>query len=287
MKKNECAKVRSSLRNYLRGHVFKPEAMKIERHLKSCPVCSSEFQALKRVAETREMLKAVTPPEGILQGMKDGLTGMSKLKKLVYRPLWVLAIVATLTLVYLNLFPERRDVEIESIEKSLPPASTVASAPTVTPDPVADAAAPIQAAAAQPTQTAAKPDGIATPVEPLTIMIVTDDLKEAIRRINDQMSGPGAAATMKLTETSRQMPGKLTVQELITLVKNIEAVGKVRYDRKRLNSLSAAQKVPFILKLKTAPKVADQSPSQAGTVSESAPAAEAAPSAEAAAPAGR
>ena len=87
--KKDCAYTRKSLRKYLHGHLFKPEQIRVERHLRSCVMCYTEYQALKQAAETKQYLKDITPPEGIVQRVQAGVSGLAKLKKILYRPLWL------------------------------------------------------------------------------------------------------------------------------------------------------------------------------------------------------
>ncbi len=150
--KKDCAYTRKSLRKYLRGHLFKYEQVKIARHLNACPVCRSEFQALKKVADTKQLLRDITPPQGLAR-MKEGVTLLAKLRLLVYRPLWLLGIVGFGVLIYLNLIaPGRHDLEIENLEKSVP-----VTAPAGTEPPAAPAPATAAAVATQPTGSAAGP----------------------------------------------------------------------------------------------------------------------------------
>jgi len=251
--KKECASVRKSFKKYLRGHVFKLEKIRIERHLKSCAVCSSELQALKRVDETRQLIRDITPPEGVVQRVKEGVSGLAKLRKLFYRPLWIAAIIGVAAAVYINVIaPNRRDVEIENIEKSLPPATPAAapaaSAPTVT---TAPAAAPATPAAPQASP---KP---APAREPLAVTI-TPENETAIRQINEALRGQGALKKMKFSDTVRELSGSLTTEELLALFDKIGPAGKVSYSRKRFATFPSAEPVPFILKLKPAPISAAQ-----------------------------
>ena len=237
--KKECAHVRKSFRKYLRGHLFKLEKIRIERHLKSCSVCSSEFQALKRVAETRELIRDITPPEGVVQRVKEGVSGLSKLRVLLYRPLWIAVIIGVAALVYVNMVaPKRRDVEIENIEKNLPPAAPAAA-------PLASALTVTQAPAAAPAPAPAR--------EPLAISITPENEQAAIRRINEALRGHRAFKKMKFSDTVRELSGSLTQEELLALFDSIGTAGKVSYSRKRLDSFPGAEPIPVVMKLKPAP----------------------------------
>ena len=52
--KKDCAYTRKSLRKYLHGHLFKPEQIRVERHLRSCVMCYTEYQALEQAAEANQ-----------------------------------------------------------------------------------------------------------------------------------------------------------------------------------------------------------------------------------------
>lgn len=256
--KKDCAYTRKSLRKYLRGHLFKYEQVRIARHLNACPVCRSEFQALKKVADTKQLLKDITPPETLGQRLKLGVSVLSRLKLLLYRPLWVIVIIGAGGLIYVNIIaPGRHDIEIENIEKSLPPAGPVASSPTVS---AVLASAPVPTST--PQQHVGEPVRPAAPspsVDPLLITI-TPAGEDAIRRINEVMRGHGELRKMRFSETVREISGSLTQKELLTFFARIEGAGKVNYSRKRFESLPSAEPVPFVIRMKPAPKTAEASP---------------------------
>src|ERR1700693_4077665 len=147
MKKKECTYTVRSLEKYLHGHLFKPQKMRIDRHLKSCVVCKSQFEALKHREETRRLLKDITPAEGIVPRMREGLSSAVRLKKVLYRPLWIAGIVLVAAAVYhFAITPTQLDVELDSIVKTMPsstaptaaaPAVVKESAPAVVKQPVA------------------------------------------------------------------------------------------------------------------------------------------------------
>ena len=68
--KKDCAYTRKSLRKYLHGHLFKPEQFRVERHLRSCVMCHTEYQALKQAAETKEYLKRNNPKDARLLNLE-------------------------------------------------------------------------------------------------------------------------------------------------------------------------------------------------------------------------
>jgi hypothetical protein len=260
--KTDCAYTRKSLRKYLHGHLFKPEQIRVERHLRSCVMCYTEYQALEQAAEAKQYLKDITPPEGIVQRVQAGVSGLAKLKKILYRPLWLAGIITVIVLAYIYvLAPPRRDLEIENLEKS----GTVSSAPLsaapaspaqgVRPSPVTAPATTVQLPASQP-------DEAVRTIKPLRVTITVDDEKAAIRRINEVMRGHGELRKMRFSDTVREISGSMTSKELLTFFSMIETEGKISYRRKRLAAFPSAQPVPFVMNLKVAPQAAGK-PSQA------------------------
>ncbi len=241
--KKDCASTRKSLRKYLRGHVFKYEQVRIARHLSVCPLCRSEFQALQKVADTRQLLKDITPPDGIRQHMKAKAAGLERLKVFLYRPLWMVLLAVGITLIYVNVVAPRRDAEIENIEKTIPASVPVASSPTVTPE----TAPPPAAKAPQP----------AAPQESLAITIAAPD-EQAVADINAAMRGHRELRKLKFSDTVRELSGSLTGRELQTFFDRIGQSAKVSYSKKRMASYPGGESIPFILKLKPLPKTADR-----------------------------
>jgi hypothetical protein len=257
----ECASVRKLLRKHLHGHLFQLQKIKVERHLKSCVVCSSEYQALRQKSETRRLLKDITPPEGLVQHLKEGASGLAKLKKLLYRPLWLVAIAGVVVLVYLNVATRHRDVEIENLEKSLPPAReapapSMASAPSATP--AAAAPRPASAAGPSPAPPASRPAPQAPAIKPLAVTVAAADEQEARQRINEAMRGPGALRNLRFSDDEKELAGSLPAGELLALFARIEPAGTVSYSRKRFASFPAAQPIPFVMTLRTAPKAVER-----------------------------
>ncbi|HSQ77454.1 MAG TPA: hypothetical protein VLN91_01060 [Nitrospirota bacterium] len=256
--KKECAATRKSLHKYLHGHLFKLQKMRVERHLKSCVVCSSEYQALKQKSETRRMLKDITPPEGLVQHLREGASALAKLKKLLYRPLWLAAIVGIVVLVFINLVSRRRDLEIENLERSLPstsaPMGSIAPAPTVT-----HTAMPVQPVPAAAPPSAHRPVSEAPAVEPLVITITPENEQAAVQRINEVMRGHGS----QFSETVREISGSLTGKEMLAFFNRLESAGKVMYSRKKSEFIHSVHPIPFIMKLKPASKIAAPPATQA------------------------
>lgn len=261
----DCASTRKGLRKYLRGHLFKYEQVRIARHLNACPVCRSEFQALQKVADTRQLLRDITPPEGVKQRLKAGAAGLSKLKVLIYRPLWIILLVGGVTLLYVNLVAPRHDVEIENIEKSLPPALPLVSAPAAT--------SRVAAAASAEAVTAPPP---ATPApEPLLVAVVPRD-ERSVARINEIMRGHGQLKKMKFSESVREVAGSLNEKELATFFERMEQTASVSYSKKKLQAFSGKDVIPFIIKLKPL-RASGRNPAESASPAAASPAVATAP----------
>ena len=244
--KKDCASVRKSLRKYLRGHLFKYEQVRIARHLNVCPLCRSEFQTLQKMADTKQLLRDITPPEGIGPRMKASAAGLARLKVLIYRPLWVILLLGAFTILYVNLLAPHRDVEIENIEKSLPAAAPLASAPVVTSQQTAASPVPVTVPAAAQ---APAPD-------PLVISLIARD-EGAVSQMNEIMRGHGELRKARFSDTVREVSGSLTEKELRTLIDRMGQAGKVNYNSRKLRSFPAAEAVPFVIKMKRAQKIAE------------------------------
>jgi len=249
--KDECAYTGKSLKKYLRGHLFRFQKNRIGRHLKACASCRSECEALKRMEETRRILKDIDSHEGVAHQVKAGVSALAKLKLILYRPLWFAGIVlAAAALTYYAMLPPQIDLEIESIVKTAPVTTT--AAPPVAPKKDLDMATAVVSTPAASVQT---PVPAAAPaVDPLAVSLTPADETAAIRRINEIMRGHGQLRKLKFSKTERELSGKLTAKELLTFFDRLGEVAKVRYNRKRLESFSGAQPIPFVLTLKEAPK---------------------------------
>jgi hypothetical protein len=245
--KKECERARKALPDYLRGHLFPFQRRRIERHLKVCPVCTSEFHSLRFAADTRQLLKDITPSEGMAARLEAVLLFFGRLRLLLYHPLWlILTVLIAGYLYFLVIVPSRHDPELESIARSLP--AVALSAPT-TSRPAPIPSSPVAA------RTPAPPLAVKAPVpsvEPLSITITPVD-QSSLRRINDIMKGHARTRKLRFTETVREVSGSLAPGELQTLFGRIEQAGKVSYSKKRFSALSATDLVPFLLKLKDAP----------------------------------
>jgi hypothetical protein len=198
--KKECEQVRQSLPRYLHGHLFMIHRTRIERHLQQCVVCRSEYEALRRVEETRRILRDINAPEGVVGRMKEGVSAIGGLKKVVYRPLWIAGIIAALAAVYYYVVtPRQLDLEIENIVKTAP----TVSAPTAT------TAAPHKAQPGKKALPATPPAGVQPPSpvsphaaaplpdpEPLVVTITPENDDSAVSQINEVMHGHGQLKKM-------------------------------------------------------------------------------------------
>jgi hypothetical protein len=251
----ECERTRKALPDYLRGHVFRITRNRIDRHLQSCVVCKSEFESLKRMEETRQLLKYIDSPEGVAHRVNQGLAELAKLKKVLYRPLWLAGIALLIAgISYYAVLPRQLDLEIENIVKTAPSttAPVAAAVPTREAPVATKPSAAVQGSAPQPAPTRA--------VAPLAVNLVPVNETTAIQRINEVMGGHEELRTLKFSETERQLSGSLTAQELLTFFDRMREVAKVRYDRKRFKSFPADQQVPFVLTLKAAAPRAVEKP---------------------------
>jgi len=251
--KKECERTRKALPDYLRGHVFWTTRNRIERHLEHCVVCKSEFDALRCMEETRQLQKYIDSPEGVAHRVKESISTLTKLKKILYRPLWLAGIALIVAGVcYYAMLPRQLDIEIENIVKTAPVTTSPTSSAGLQPkSPVVSMPA---VGVLRPVQ---KP--VPTPaVAPLSVSITPVNETTAIQRINEVMQGHGQLRTLKFSETQRELSGKLIEHELLTFFDRIKDVAKVRYDPRRLKSFPAAQQVPFVLTLKAAPKTVEK-----------------------------
>lgn len=254
--KKECEYTRKSLGKYLHGHLFRPQKMKIDRHLRSCVVCRSEFEARRRAEETRLFMKDFAPAGGVVQRVTEGFSSLARLRKIFYRPLWIALIVVFAAAVYSYLVaPRQLDIELDSIVKTAPvttvPAATAESAAhtaPIAPAPAATAPAAMSLPAAAPA------------ADPLTVVITVapDNEKTAVRRINEAMRGHVELRKKKFSDEVREINGALTAQELRAFFNRIEDSGRVSFSRKRFESFPGDQPIPFVLKLKFAARVAER-----------------------------
>jgi hypothetical protein len=281
----DCASIRKLLPKYVRGHVFKYQQIRVRKHLDGCPLCRSELFALERIDDTKRILEDVHAPDGPVLGMMEAVRRIFRsLRVLLYRPLWLLVITGCAVFVYFNLLVPHRDVEIENIEKSLPPPSAPVSAqvPTSAPAPAAAAPAPTPAktAVAAASAPSVKPEKHPPTVgasDPL-VVIITLNSETTAEEVNEVLHGYSQFKRKAFSESVREISGTLAYDEFLELARGIEPAGKVSYDRKKLSSFPEAQPIPIVMKLKSAPRPVQRIPSapapseaSAGTPSAPAP----------------
>lgn len=247
--KNECQRTRQALPKYLHGHLFKTSQARIARHLQQCVICRSEFEALRRSEETRQILKDIDAPEGVVGRMRESVSSLGKLKKLLYRPLWIMGLILIAAAIYYYLVtPRQLDLEIEKIVKTAPSATAVTSAASGTTPSTPSA------------QPASRNAAVSAPaMEPLVVTITPENDDAAIQRINEVMRGHGQMQKLKFSDGVKEIEGSLTSQELLTFFSRIKPVAKVSYNRKRFKSFKTADPIPIVLKLKAAPMPLDKS----------------------------
>ena len=249
--KKECEDTRHLLPRYLRGHLFKPQQKRIERHLASCAVCRSEFDALRQIGETRRILKDITPPETVAGRMKERVSALHALKKLFYRPLWLIIIAAVIAASYLYVIdPLLHDPDIEKLDAGIPPspAATTQSAPQTLPTPtITVAPAPQQRIEPAPAAAAPKADPLV-----VTITLEKQNEKASIRTINEAMKEHPLLKNMHFSDKVREISGSMTSDELLTFFNRIQSAGKISYRRSRLASAGSGL-LPFVMKLQSLP----------------------------------
>ncbi len=79
------------------------------------------------------------------------------------------------------------------------------------------------------------------------------------------MRGHGQLRKMSFSQSVRQISGDLTPAELLVFFNRIEKAGKVSYSRKRFQSFPAAQPIPFVMKIKRTPMIAEQQSTKPGS----------------------
>jgi hypothetical protein len=256
--KKECEVTRSLLPRYLRGHLFKLQQKRIERHLASCAVCRSEFDALRQIGETRRILKDITPPETVAGRMKERVSALHALKKLFYRPLWLIMIAAVIAASYLYVIdPLLHDPDIEKLDAGIAPSpgATAQSAPQTLPTPKTTVP-PAPQQRIEPAPAAAAPK-----TNPLVVTITLEKQNENanIRTINEAMKEHPLLKNMHFSDKVREISGSMTSDELLTFFNRIQSTGKIAYRRSRLASAGSGL-LPFVMKLKSLP-----APTQAST----------------------
>jgi hypothetical protein len=239
--KKECEYTRRMLPRYLKGHLFLLQQKRVERHLAACAVCRSQFDALRRIGETQELLKYLSPQEGIVGRVKAGAFRLSGIRKLFFRPLWLAAVViAAIVLQVYVIRPFLHDPDLEKLDagSAIPPAEQVKAEPVTVPMPTPAAPEPKAQAAAAP----------ATDPLVVTITLVKENEKAGIRMINDAMKEHALLKSMQFSDKVREISGTLTPDELTTLFSRIQGAGKITYKRSRL-AAARGELLPFVMKL--------------------------------------
>jgi hypothetical protein len=280
----DCASIRKLLPKYVRGHVFKYQQIRVRKHINGCPLCRSELFALERIDDTRRILEDVHAPDGPVLGMMGAVRRIFRsLRVLPYRPLWLLVITGFAVFVYINLLAPHRDIEIENIEKSLPPSSAPVSAQVPTSAPARAAAAPaptpaktVVVASAPPGKPEKHPPTVGAS-DPL-VVIITLNSETTAEEVNEVLHGYSQFKRRAFSESVHEISGTLEYDEFLELARRIEPAGTVSYNRKKLSSFPEAQPIPFVMKLKSASRPVQRIPSEpappeasAGTPSTPAP----------------
>jgi Putative zinc-finger len=271
--KKDCDRTRTALPDYLHGHVYWTTRKRIERHLDHCVVCRSELDTLRRMDETRRLLKYVDTTEGVAHQIKEGISKLTGLKKILYRPLWFAALALVVAGVYYYAMqPRQLDIEIDNIVKNAPvltsPTSSTAQQPKVNASlPAVNVLKPVPkphpAPAVAPLRTANVQKPVLQPPPapdeaPLPVSITPVNETSAIGHINEIIQEHAQLRTLTFSKTHRERSGKLTAEELLAFLERIKNVATVRYDHKRLKSFPPAQQVLFVLTLKAAPETVGQ-----------------------------
>ena len=248
--KKECAYTQGMLPRYLKGHLFRPQQKRVERHLASCPVCRSRSDALRQTDETLAFLRYLDPNEGMAGRMKAGMKGVTRL---FFRPLWLALIVAgALAVQHYVVTPLLHDPDLEKLDAGVspPPASKIEAAPLS-----ASAPPPPIPAMPEPKKRAEAPVAAAAPkADPLMVIITVEkeNEKASMARINEAMKEHALLTNLRFSEKVREVNGRLTPEDLYTFFSRIRETGKITYKRSRLTSAASGESLSFVLKLQTA-----------------------------------
>jgi hypothetical protein len=249
--KGECEYTRKRLERYLNGRLFKIQLRRIARHLSVCAICSSEFDAVRRIDETKRILRDVDSPDAS-PFVRIASRAVPAVRRLLYRPLWLSLILCSLVALYLYvLLPMVHDPDLERLDASLSepvaaPDSTRASGPT--PTAVHEAGPSRRAPKGSSAQEDTRPD-------PLIVSVVVDADREkaTIQRINEAMKEHALLKSMRFSDTVREISGSLTANELKSFFDRIQDAGKITYKRSRLASAGETGLLPFVVRIKVAP----------------------------------
>jgi len=240
--KKECEWTCKVLPKYLVGHLFKIRQRRVERHLKACSICRSEYDSLRYAADTRQLLTDISPTDGMSAKLRQGFAFMGKVRALLYRPLWVALGTCIVVFVYFFVIvPSRHDPELESIERSLPPATVSAPISSL------KTTAPVLATAPAPTVPSPVVKAL-PPVAPFEITITINN-PASIQQINEMLTGFARLEKLRFSATVREGSGSLTANELQALFSRMRQAGRLHYSKKKFKSLSQSDLVPFTMKL--------------------------------------
>jgi hypothetical protein len=223
-------------------------------------VCRSEFESLKHAEEARRYLKDLTQAEGVLPVLQEGISSLAGLKKILYRPLWIAGIVlAAAAVSYYFVTPRKLELELENIARTAP-SGTASTSNSLSASAVSalSATAPAVNAPSTAPLSGGEPDRIAERLV-ITITVPLEQEQEAIQRINEVMREHGQFRKETFSSEVREISGSLTAGELSIFFSRIGDSGRASYSRKRLDSVPGTQAVPFVMKLKSAPRAASKS----------------------------
>ena len=236
--------------------MFATNRARIKRHLLQCVVCRSEYEGLRHAEETRQILKDINAPEGVVGRMKEGVLTLGKMKMVLYRPLWIIGIMLVVgAIYYYEVTPRQLDLEIERIVKTAPSGTTERDNPTLS---ASSVTAP-SSHTATPQKTSVSPVvALESASAPLIVTLIPENNTSAIDTINEIMQDHGKLRKMKFSESTKEVSSSLTSRELAVLFNRIKQTAKISYNRKQLHSFPATAPIPFVLKLKAAPKPVEE-----------------------------
>jgi hypothetical protein len=241
--KKDCSYTHKRLARYAGGRLFALQRRRVQRHLAVCQICRSEFDAIRQAEETRRLLMHVDLPEGLGAVARAGAASISFLRRLLYRPVWLLLLVVSAAAIYrYAIVPVLHDPDLErlyapSISQPTSPVSPAQNASE--PPPVNETVGKAAAVSPQSAELLF-----------VTITLERDSEKVGISRINQAMKEYGVPSDMRFGDSVRQVSGSLTVAELSALFKRIQGSGKLSYKRSRLANAGERDLIPFELRLR-------------------------------------
>ncbi len=245
--KSECTYTRKRLPRHVEGRLFKLQQRRIERHLGTCPLCRSEFDALRRKRETEQFLRDLEPSSGMIQGVRKA---GSALVRLFYRPFWVVLIVGAAVLLHRQVIdPVLHDPDLEQLDTGIAPQADVPAAAVQTaPTPSVSS---LPEAKPEPASKAEVPP--ATDPLVVTISVDGDHERESLKHINDAMKEHALLRTMRFSDKVREVAGNLTADELYVFFGRIKDAAKIGYKRSRLSAAGSGELIPVVLRVRVEP----------------------------------